>query len=260
MKLWSTIAPYSLGNAPEDVPEITVYPLKDAERPVPAIVVCPGGGYACLCDSYEGHDIAHWLNGFGFAAIVLKYRIKPYRHPAPLVDAKRAMRMTRFNASAWNIDSARIGIMGFSAGGHLAAMTALHADDGSPVSPDLVERMSSRADFQILIYPVITFVEPHASMGTQLNLIGENAPEQMRQFLSAQLQVNDKTPMAFVAHSAKDQVVPVENSRMFAEAMKRHHRPVEYYELDEGLHGLGCGKGPQWQQWQEHCKEWLLKL
>ena len=260
MNLWPTVAPCAQGNAPEDTPEITVYPLKDAERPTPAIVVCPGGGYGCLCDSYEGHDIARWLNGFGFAAIVLKYRIKPYHHPVPLLDAKRAMRMTRFNASAWNIDASRIGIMGFSAGGHLAAMAALHADDGSPVSPDPIERMASRGDFQVLIYPVITFVQPYASMGTQLNLIGENAPEQIRQFLSAQLQVNDKTPMAFVAHSAKDQVVPVENSRMFVEAMKHHNRPVEYFELDEGLHGLGCGKGPQWQQWQEHCKDWLLKL
>ena len=260
MNLWPTIAPDALGDSPADVPEITVYQLMDVERPAPAIVVCPGGGYACLCDSYEGHDIAQWLNGFGFAAIVLKYRIKPYRHPVPLLDAKRAMRMTRCNAAKWNIDSTRIGIMGFSAGGHLAAMTAAHADDGSPVSPDLVERMSSRADFQVLIYPVVTFVEPHASMGTQLNLIGENAPEQMRQFLSAQLQVTDNTPKAFVAHSAKDQVVPVENSRMFVEAMKRHNRPVEYFELDEGLHGLGCGKGPQWALWQEHCKEWLLKL
>ena len=260
MNLWPIIAPYAKGKEPADVPEITVYPLKDAPEPTPAVLVCPGGGYACLCDSYEGHDIASWLNGFGFAAIVLKYRIKPYRHPVPLLDAKRAMRIVRANAAEWNIDDKRIGIMGFSAGGHLAAMTALHADDGNPVSPDIVERTSSRPDFQVLIYPVITFVQPFASMGTQLNLIGENAPDAIREFLSAQLQVNDKTPKAFVAHSSKDQVVPVENSRMFVEAMKRHNRPVEYYELDEGLHGLGCGKGVQWRQWQERCKAWLLKL
>ena len=253
--------PMALGNAPEDIPEITLYsPETVSGTPVPAILVCPGGGYGCLCSTYEGTGIAQWLNSFGFAAIVLKYRIRPYRHPVPLMDAQRALRTVRVNAASWNLDADRIGIMGFSAGGHLAAMAAVHGDNGNPESEDPIERESSRPDFQVLIYPVITFVQPHASMGTQLNLIGENAPEDLRMFLSVQLQVTDHTPRAFVAHSVKDQVVDVENARMFVQAMKNHSRPVEYYELSEGLHGLGCGVGEQWAAWQEQCRKWLLTL
>lgn len=258
MNLYETTVPYALGTAEADIPTITVYTPEGAKGPVPALLICPGGGYHGLCSSYEGHDIARWLNGFGFAGVVLKYRLSPYRHPIPLLDAQRAMRLTRLHAAEWNIRTDCLGVIGFSAGGHLAATLSTHYDLGNAAAAEAVERQSCRPDFQVLIYPVVTFVGTHVQTGTQVNLIGAEAPEGLRRYLSAERQVTVDTPEAFVSHSVKDQIVDVENARMYVSALQTHGVPVEYAELPSGLHGLGCGKGADWEAWQAACKKWLL--
>jgi len=220
------------------------------------VVICPGGGYGVLCSSYEGHGIAKWLNGYGITGVVLQYRISPYRHPAPLQDAQRAMRLTRLHAAEWGIDPTRIGIMGFSAGGHLASTLGTHYDAGKPNTGQAVERMSCRPDFMILIYPVIT-MGPQGHDGTRENLLGSNPSQADCELLSNELQVTPQTPPAFLAHSVKDSVVPVAHSRMFYEALQAKGVPAEYFELQSGEHGLGCGNSTEWEQWQTACVQWL---
>jgi len=246
--------PDAKGVAPADIPDITVY--KPANANGAAVVICPGGGYGALCSSYEGHGVAKWLGKYGITGVVLKYRVAPYRHPVPLEDASRAMRTTRFNAKEWGIDPAKIGIVGFSAGGHLAATLSTHFDAGNPEAEDPIDRMSSRPDFEILVYPVITMgVKTHG--GSLSNLFGKKPSQAEKDNLSCELQVTDRTPMAFVAHSIKDQAVPVENSRMYVDALKAKGVSVEYLELPKGLHGLGCGIGEDWEAWQAGCLKWL---
>ncbi|MGI6494798.1 MAG: alpha/beta hydrolase [Kiritimatiellia bacterium] len=222
-----------------------------------AAVICPGGGYGGLCSSYEGHDIARWLNGMGITGVVLEYRCAPHRHPLPLEDAKRAMRLVRRAAPEKGLDPHRIGIVGFSAGGHLASTLATHFDPGNPAAPQgTVEGVSCRPDFQILVYPVISLLG-FSHGGSRDNLLGPVQTGEMLRFLSNERQVTIDTPPAFVAHSATDQLVPVENSRAYVAALQAAGVAVAYHELAEGAHGLGCGSGPQWAEWQEKCEAWL---
>ena len=257
LPLWSDNVPHVQGNAPADLPDITVY-LPTPERATgAAVVICPGGGYGCLCSSYEGHDIAAWLNAFGIAGIVLKYRIAPYRHPVPLLDAARAMRLTRFHAAEWRLDADRIGIMGFSAGGHLAATLGTHYDTGNHQAADPIERQSCRPDFMLLVYPVISMDIQRTHGGSCDNLLGPNSTSTARAELSNELHVTADTPPAFIAHSTTDSVVSVANSQIFRDALSSNRVPVEYFELTSGDHGLGCGKGPEWTAWQNACAKWL---
>jgi len=256
MLLWPDGAPLAKGSDPKDKPAITVHlPAADKANGT-AVVICPGGGYGGLMMSYEGHDIAKWLNEQGVAGIVLQYRVAPYHHPAPLLDAKRALRITRLHAAEWKIDPKRIGIMGFSAGGHVASTLGTHFDSGDEKSADPIEKVDCRPDFMILVYPVIS-MGPKGHGGSRTNLLGKDPAPADVELLSNEKQVTEKTPPTFLVHSKLDHVVPVENSAMFYEACKAKNVPAEFFEMDKGDHGLGVGKGELWAAWQAKCLEWM---
>ncbi len=256
MNVWPGKAPGAMGEADRDIPTITVYVPQTAKKPCAAILICPGGGYGGLCSSYEGHDIANWLDQFGIAGVVLKYRLNPYRHPIPMNDAQRAMRLVRSHAAEWGIDANRLGIMGFSAGGHLASTVGTHYDRGIAGAMDVIERFSCRPDFMVLVYPVISMGKVTHG-GSRRNLLGDNPSQEMMDNLSNELLVTEDTPPAFLAHSVKDTMVNVENSRLFANALKAKGVAVTLFELPKGEHGLGCGKGDEWASWQAECVKWL---
>jgi len=253
LPLWADKVP--LARDEKDNPTITVHLPPAAKATGAAVVICPGGGYGVLMESYEGHDIAAWLNRAGVAGVVLKYRVRRL-HPAPLLDAQRALRTVRTRAAEWKIDPSKIGIMGFSAGGHLASTAGTHFDGGDPKAADPVEKASSRPDFMLLVYPVIS-MGPKTHRGSRTNLMGPNPPQELIDLLSNEKQVTEKTPPTFLVHSKTDTAVPVENSAMFYEALKANKVPAEFLELPTGAHGLGCGKGELWAAWQEKCLLWL---
>jgi acetyl esterase/lipase len=228
-----------------------------------AVVICPGGGYGILAYDWEGTDIAGWLNGNGIAAIIVKYRLpedasneKPWL--SPLLDVKRAMRLTRQHAEKWNIKTDRVGVMGFSAGGHLASTLGTHFDAGNPTDPDPIEGLSSRPDFMILMYPVITMEEATTHAGSRKNLLGENPlPEMIRQY-SNELQVSPETPPTFIVHSSDDAAVPVQNSLRFYEALLANGVESEMHLFPYGGHGysLAVGRG-RLQGWSDLCLAWI---
>ncbi len=256
MNVWPGKAPGAMGKADRDIPTITVYVPQATKKPCAAILICPGGGYGGLCSSYEGHDIANWLDQYGIAGVVLKYRLNPYRHPIPMNDAQRAMRLVRSHAAEWGIDAKRLGIMGFSAGGHLASTVGTHYDRGIAGAMDVIERFSCRPDFMVLVYPVISMGKVTHG-GSRRNLLGDNPSQEKMDNLSNELLVTEDTPPAFLAHSVKDTMVNVENSRLFANALKAKGVAVTLFELPKGEHGLGCGKGDEWASWQAECVKWL---
>lgn len=254
--LWPGGAPGAKGDGEADKPAIWVYFPPRAQANGTAVVICPGGGYGGLAMSYEGHDIARWLNRYGIAGIVVRYRVSPYRHPAPFLDATRAVRTVRARAERLAIDPHRIGMLGFSAGGHLVSTVGTHFDAGDPKAKDPVDRASSRPDYLVLIYPVIS-MGPMGHAGSRANLLGDAPPADLVAFLSSEKQVTAETPPSFLAHSKMDGAVSSENSVLFAEACRAKNVPVEYFELAHGDHGLGCGSGPEWAAWQARCIAWL---
>lgn len=223
-----------------------------------AMVICPGGGYGGLVMGAEGNGIAEWLNKHGITGIVLKYRLPKGRSHVPLLDAQRAIRLVRVHAKEWGCDPGKIGIIGFSAGGHLASTAATHFDKGEGKTTDPVNRESCRPDFAVLVYPVITMGElSHA--GSRRNLLGKNPTPEMIKLFSNERQVGNDTPPTYLAHAKDDKVVPCENSRMFDKAMKGHRVPGKYLELPSGNHGLNGYKGPMWDAWQSGSLAWLAK-
>jgi acetyl esterase/lipase len=224
-----------------------------------AIVICPGGGYGGLVTKGEGHGIAAWLNAHGIAGIVLEYRLPAGRPYVPLLDAQRAIRTVRANAAQWKVDSKKVGIIGFSAGGHLASTATVHFDAGEGKTTDAVARESSRPDFSILIYPVIS-MEEGVHRGSKKNLMGETPAAGLPDYFSTQRHVKTGTPPAFLAHALDDKVVPIENSRMFYEAQKKAGLPARLVELPNGGHGLNGYKGASWDAWQKLSLEWLQEL
>ncbi len=255
--IWNGKAPTGDGNSESVETWITVH-----RAPKPngtAVVICPGGGYGGLVTGAEGHGIAEWLNGHGIAGIVLEYRLPKGRTYVPLLDAQRAIRTVRANAKAWQIDPERIGIMGFSAGGHLASTSATHFDNGDPNATDAVDRVSCRPDFAILVYPVITMNET-THRGSRTNLLGENPSDKLIELFSNEKQVNEKTPPTFLAHAIDDKAVVIENSRMFHAALKKHKVYCELLELPSGGHGLNGYKGPMWDAWQQKSLAWLNEI
>jgi acetyl esterase/lipase len=257
IKLWSERAPIGDGTFEPTEAKITVH--KPEKPNGTAIVICPGGGYGGLVTGPEGHGIATWLNRHGITGVVLEYRLPKGRSHVPLLDAQRAIRTVRSNAKAWGIDPARIGIMGFSAGGHLASTAGTHFDDGDPKASDAIERVSSRPDFMILVYPVVTMGEKTHG-GSKGNLLGKNPDAKLVELFSNEKQVTAKTPPTFLAHAKDDGPVPPENSKAFYEALQAQKVPAKYLELPSGGHGLNGYKGPMWDAWQEQSLAWLAEM
>ena len=224
-----------------------------------AVVICPGGGYGGLVTGAEGHGIAKWLNQHGITGIVLEYRLPAGRAMVPLSDAQRAIRMARSNAKEWGLNPERVGIMGFSAGGHLASTAATHFDDGNATAKDALERVSCRPDFAILVYPVVTMGEK-THQGSKNNLLGKDPSPKQVELFSNEKQVTKQTPPMFLAHALDDKPVPPENSKMLFEALQAQKIPAKYLELPSGGHGLNGYKGPMWDAWQKQSLEWLAEL
>lgn len=231
-----------------------------------AVVVCPGGAYGGLAYDWEGTDIAGWLNSRGIAAIVLRYRLPVDGDVAhkkwlcPLLDAQRAIRLTRAHAAEWAVNPAKVGIMGFSAGGHLASTAGTHFDAGDASAADPVDRLSSRPDFLVLIYPVISMGE-FTHGGSRENLLGRNPPEALVRQYSNELQVTADTPPTFLVHAGDDDAVPVQNTLLFYQALQAHKVPAELHVYPHGGHGfsLALGKG-RLQDWPGLCARWLAEL
>jgi acetyl esterase/lipase len=224
-----------------------------------AVVICPGGGYGGLVTGAEGHGIAKWLNGFGVTGIVLEYRLPAGRSSVPLLDAQRAIRTVRSQAKEWGINQAKIGIIGFSAGGHLASTAGTQFDTGEADAVDVVDRASCRPDFMILVYPVIT-MEISTHGGSRKNLLGPEAPAELVAKFSSEKNVTTLTPPTFLAHALDDKVVVIENSRAFRKALVANKVPVELVELESGGHGLNGYKGPMWDEWQTKSIAWMKGL
>ena len=245
------------------VPDIAVYLPSKRNATGQAVVICPGGGYWVLAYDWEGSDIARYFNSIGVAAIVLKYRLPTYGntvepHKVPLMDAQRAIRLVRFNAEKWNINPNKIGIMGFSAGGHLASTAGTHFDYGNPAATDSVERMSCRPDFMVLMYPVVSFVDPAVHSGSKEALLGKNPDKSLLEYYSNELQVKDDTPPAFMVHADDDKGVPVENTLLMYKALRAKDIPAELHILSEGEHGFGLGTGNEHiSTWTNNLKWWL---
>ena len=244
--------------------DITFFPVPCTD-PRGTVIVCPGGGYHVLAD-HEADPIALWLNQAGLPAFVLRYRVAPHHHPAPLEDASRAVRLVRSRAAEFNVRPDRIGILGFSAGGHLVTTLATHFDPGKPQAADPVERVSSRPDAVIAGYPVVS-LETFRHEGCLANLLGENWPEQVLHDLSNDLHVTAETPPTFLWHTAADEVAAVEQSILYARALQRNGVPFELHVFPHGAHGLGLGDGssfvgasPQVAQWPHLCEVWLQSL
>jgi acetyl esterase/lipase len=240
--LWPEGAPGAHGTADKDKPTLTVHLPAPAIANGCAVVICPGGGYQHLAIDYEGHDVAEYFNTFGVAGFVLKYRLAPdYHHPSPLLDVQRALRIVREKAGEWHIDPHRVGVMGFSAGGHLASTAATHFDAGKPDASDPIDNQSCRPDFAILAYPVITMSDKFGHGGSKKNLLGPNPEKGLAESLSNETQVTAQTPPTFLFHTAEDSAVPVENSVEFFLALRKAGVPAEMHVYEKGRHGLGLG-------------------
>lgn len=247
------------------VPAMTVYLPQEETATGAAVVICPGGGYGGLAIDKEGHDIARWLNGFGVAGFVLKYRLpRPegivYGHTGPLSDAQRAIRIVRSRAEEWNVDPGRVGIMGFSAGGHLASTAGTHFDPGIADSADSLRGITCRPDFQILIYPVISMNPKRYHSGSSRNLIGENPSEELVRLFSNELQVAEDTPPAFLITTGDDRV-KAENSIHHYLALHEAGVPAEMHVYPTGGHGYGLlDIEDRVSTWPERCRDWMADL
>lgn len=260
LPLWEGQAPIGEGMSEAAPADATITLHRPATPNGAAVVICPGGGYGGRVSGPEGHGIATWLNAHGITGVVLDYRLPKGRSAVPLLDAQRAIRLTRAHAKEWGVDPARIGIIGFSAGGHLAASAATLHEPGKADATDPVQRQSSRPDFAILIYPVISLQDGMTHGGSRSNLLGANPTPDLVQRFSTERQVNATTPPTYLAHAVDDKVVVIENSRAFAAAMKAAKQPVELLELPSGGHGLNGYKGPNWDAWQSGSLAWLAGL
>ena len=258
--LWPNGAPGAKGDAEGDKPTISIYLPAEGKSTGAAIVVCPGGGYGHLAVDHEGRQVGEWLNSLGVTAFVLKYRhsANGYRHPVPLQDAQRAIRTVLARAAEWNLDPKRIGILGFSAGGHLASTTGTHFDSGKTDAEDSIDRVSSRPDLMVLVYPVISFTSEHTHKGSRKNLLGEDPDEKLVQSLSNDTQVTAETPPTFLMHTSADTAVPPENSVLFYLALRKAKVPAEMHIYETGQHGVGLAqKDPVLSSWPERCADWL---
>jgi acetyl esterase/lipase len=259
--LWSAAAPGALGTEGKDIPTLTPYLAKPDKATGAAIVICPGGGYGGLAD-HEGKGYAFWLNEQGIAGFVLKYRLGSggYRHPVMLGDAARAVRLVRARAADWQVDPKRVGIMGSSAGGHLASTLLTHFDAGDANATDVVERQSSRPDVGILCYAVIS-MGTNTHQGSKNNLLGKDPSPELVKLLSNELQVTPQTPPCFLWHTWEDGAVKVENTLDFAQALRRNGVRFDLHIYEKGGHGLGLGSREydptKFLDWTRDCASWL---
>jgi acetyl esterase/lipase len=266
INLWGETIPGPVSRDPKNVPTLTIQLADRDKASGTAVVICPGGGYSGRATNHEGTQIAEWLNQRGVHAFILKYRtvgesqIPAPLQPGPMLDVQRAIRTVRAQAKDYGVDPSRIGVWGFSAGGHLASTAATHFDAGDPAAEDPIDKVSCRPDFAILAYPVITMgVKTHG--GSKANLIGKLPDEELVKFYSNETQVTAKTPPTFLFHTVQDKAVPIENSRMFKAACERAGVPVELIEYEEGQHGVGLGLTTNLPLagWSVKLDEWLRK-
>ena len=260
--LWPDGAPGAKGDAEGDKPTLTIYLPPQDKATGAAIVICPGGGYGALAMDHEGHQIAQWLNSFGVAGFIVKYRHRNsgagYGYPAPLQDAQRAIRTVRSKAKDWGIDPNRIGVLGFSAGGHLASSAATHFTEVLYEARDAIDRVSCRPNFAVLIYPVISLIEPFTHAGSGKNLLGPNPDRELLEKLSNERQVTPQTPPCFLIHTWEDKGVPAENSIYFYLALRQAKVPAEMHIFLKGQHGFGLGRNLDGvSAWPNLCQKWM---
>ncbi len=263
--LWPGGAPGAKGEADGDKPTLTIYlPPKDSATGA-AIVICPGGGYGHLAMDHEGHQIGQWLNSFGVAGFILKYRHRNsgagYGHPAPLQDVQRAIRTVRSGAGQWGVNPQRIGVLGFSAGGHLASTALTHFNDKVYDPRDDIDKAGARPDFGVLIYPVISLIEPYTHKGSGRNLLGTNPDEALLRKLSNEKQVTPETPPTFLLATWEDKAVPAENSLYFYLALRENKVPAEMHVFLKGPHGFGLGQSlGAVSAWPTLCESWMQEM
>lgn len=257
--LWPEGAPGALGDREEDRPSLTLFLPAPSRANGAAVVICPGGGYGFLAIDHEGQQIGEWLNARGVAAFMLRYRIAPrYHHPAPLQDVQRALRTVRARAAEWRVDPQRIGVWGFSAGGHLASTAGTHFDAGGPQAEDPIDRVSCRPDFMVLSYPVITLSPPYTHLGSRDNLLGKDPDPRLVERFSNEKQVTSATPPTFLFHTTTDEAVPVENSVLFYLALRKAGVPAEMHIYEKGPHGVGLAAAdPILSTWPKHLEDWM---
>jgi acetyl esterase/lipase len=260
IKLWEQGAPGEPGTKPADEPLLLLSRPNESVAVPTAVIVIPGGGYAHLAMDHEGAQIADWLNSLGITAFVLKYRMSStgHRHPVPMLDGQRAIRTVRSRANEWNIDPNRIGIIGFSAGGHLASTLGTHFNDGMSKAEDRIDRVSSRPDFMILCYPVISMTSDFIHRGSRDNLLGPNPDKSLLEQLSNETQVTRDTPPTFLFHTTEDTAVPPENSLAFYSALRQAGVPAELHLYEHGPHGVGLARDiPGTNTWPDRARDWL---
>ncbi len=244
IRLWEGDAPGATGKEPKDIPTLTPYLPSADKTSGTAIVVCPGGGYGGLA-GHEGEGYAKWLADNGISAFVLKYRLGSagYRHPVMLNDVSRAIRLVRSQAAEWKLDTKRVGVMGSSAGGHLASTAVTHFDAGKADSDDAVEKQSSRPDFGVLCYAVISMEDGVTHSGSKANLLGKNPDPKLVELLSNEKQVTKQTPPCFVWSTGDDKAVPVTNSLRFVTALQQNGIAYDFHVYQKGPHGIGLSEG-----------------
>ncbi len=257
--LWPKGAPGAVGEEPTDKPSLTIYSPPSDKANGAAMVVCPGGGYGALAMDHEGKQIGEWLNKHGVKAFVLKYRLGPrYHQPAPMQDVQRAIRTVRSRAKEWNIDPKRLGVWGFSAGGHLASTAGTHFDDGKADADDPIERASCRPDILVLAYPVISMELGVTHRGSRNNLLGQQPDAKLVDFYCNDKQVTAKTPPTFLFHTSADTAVLPENSIRFYQALLKNKVPCEMHIYEKGRHGVGLAASDKvLSSWPDRLAAWL---
>ena len=258
--LWPNGAPGTSATKPEHEPVLFLYRPAAEKATQTAVVVCPGGGYRHLAMDHEGRQIAEWFNSFGVTALVLQYRHRGtgHGHPVPMMDGQRAVRLVRARADEWNIDQQKIGVMGFSAGGHLASTLGTQFDNGESQAGDPIDRQNSRPDFMILCYPVISMTAETMHRGSRENLLGKDADESLARTMSSELQVTPETPPTFIFQTDEDEPVPAENAVAFYLALRKAGVPAEMHIYQNGRHGVGLAKDiPGTSTWPDRCREWM---
>jgi len=251
---WIDLLPRAPGDTEQEVlendrisnvrnPQIGIFHSTLGEGPRPAVVICPGGGYHILSIEKEGYEVARWFNSMGIDAYVLKYRMKEFGYPAPLIDVTRAVRYVRAHAGELGVNPEQIGVLGFSAGGHVAAMGTTIFDAPDAKVGDALDAVSARPDFSVLCYAVISMRDPYTHKGSRFGLLGEDPDPSLVEALSLENRVGPDTPPVFLFHTADDASVPVENSLHFADSMARNDRPFALHVYPSAPHGIGMRPG-----------------